>query len=136
MRLNSDIKSTRSKGIIAQYLTKSNPRRFKNMDKREISQEFDEFFKQTQDTVFLLLGEAGSGKSLSLQMKFLEDLKAWQMGKPLPIFFNLADEVDLGRVFRRINANVGCILSPDFYRTEILVHRPLRRRTGWGPLSN
>jgi hypothetical protein len=29
LSLNSDIKSTRSKGIIAQYLTKSNPRRSK-----------------------------------------------------------------------------------------------------------
>jgi serine/threonine protein kinase len=121
LSLNSDINSTRTKGIIDQYLIKSNPKYSKKEAKHEINQEFAEFFEKKDEIVFVLLGEAGSGKSLSLQLKFLEDLDSWEPGKPLPIFFNLANEVELERIFRRINTSIGCNLSPDS-PTETAIH--------------
>jgi len=43
----------------------------------------------------LLLGSAGSGKSIALQIKFIEAIENWNLGKALPIYFNLANGTDL-----------------------------------------
>jgi serine/threonine protein kinase len=59
LSLNSDINKTRSKGIIEQYLVQANPRKFKSESTQKIEQEFDDFFGQQEDKVFVILGEAG-----------------------------------------------------------------------------
>ena len=54
----------------------------------------DDFFKSNND-IFLLLSEAGSGKSTSLQIKFIDAVEKWDSGMPLPIYFNLANGINI-----------------------------------------
>ena len=41
--------------------------------------------------VFALLGQAGCGKSITLQKIFVESIINWKKGDPVPIYFNLAN---------------------------------------------
>jgi predicted GTPase len=51
--------------------------------------------KLEKRAVIILLGSAGSGKSSILQKMFIESVKGWKSGDPIPIFMNLAIHYDL-----------------------------------------
>lgn len=51
--------------------------------------------KKFQKRAVILLGSAGSGKSSILQKIFIEAVKVWRSGDPIPIFMNLAIHNDL-----------------------------------------
>ncbi|MDR0329577.1 MAG: hypothetical protein LBH99_02805 [Rickettsia sp.] len=59
----------------------------------------------------LLLGVAGAGKSITLQLKFIEAVKNWQPGNPLPIYFNLASNIDLIKIIDSLNNELGTNLK-------------------------
>jgi len=46
----------------------------------------------------LLLASAGSGKSTTLQIKFIESVNKWTLGKSIPIYFNLANETEINKI--------------------------------------
>ncbi len=60
----------------------------------------------------LLLGNAGSGKSIMLQLKFIEAISSWTPGKPLPIYFNLANNIDIDKIFDSINKELRTNIVP------------------------
>ena len=114
LSLNSNILAIREKGIVEQYTTGINPKLFQNLKVRKLREEFDDFLvteKNSARKVMVLFGEAGSGKSLSLQLRFIDEVEKWDVTKPLPIFFNLANEFDLEEVIRKINNNLSCNLE-------------------------
>ena len=57
----------------------------------------DGFFKSKKD-IMLLLASAGSGKSTALQIKFIEAINDWKSGDSLPIYFNLANGIDIKKI--------------------------------------
>ena len=54
-----------------------------------------------------IFGSAGSGKSIALQLKFMEAIQNWAKSQPLPVYFNLANGVDLKSVISSINLALG-----------------------------
>ena len=55
--------------------------------------KIDEFCKKSGPGIFVLFGQAGTGKSIALQLKFIETVYEWEFEKksPIPIFVNMAD---------------------------------------------
>ena len=51
----------------------------------------------------LLIAQAGSGKSSSIQIKFIDAIEKWSYEKPLPIYFNLANGIDIEKVIHLID---------------------------------
>ena len=51
----------------------------------------------------LLLASAGSGKSTALQIKFIDAVNQWKTGQPLPIYFNLANGIEIEKVLQSID---------------------------------
>ena len=45
----------------------------------------------------------GSGKSIAVQLKFIEYIEKWKLGDPLPIYFNLANGIQLEKIFQNLN---------------------------------
>ncbi|WP_341761071.1 hypothetical protein [Candidatus Tisiphia endosymbiont of Thecophora atra] len=86
--------------------TKLNPYRYANLDTKDLSIEIDNFWNG-QKEVMLLLGTAGSGKSITLQLKFMEAVGKWKPGDPLPIYFNLASNIDLVEIIDSLNKELG-----------------------------
>ena len=66
----------------------------------------------------LLLGEAGSGKSIGLQIKFMDAINAWKLGDPLPIYFNLANNIDLLQILDSINNELGTNITIDNIKNQ------------------
>ena len=118
--------SVKEKGIVQQYVAGNNPRLFKNLKLKRLEEELDEFLVvknfekeiSNKKKVLVLFGEAGSGKSLSLQLRFIQEIFEWDASKPLPIFFNLANEVDLEEVIKKINNNLSCNLQLKEFSTQ------------------
>ena len=69
------------------------------------------FGEQKVKEVFLLLGTAGSGKSIILQLRFINAITSWKSGDPLPIYFNLANGTDLSDVLLKMNQELKTDLS-------------------------
>lgn len=87
----------------------------KNLDAQryDLFQSIDNFISgTTQSQVFLLLGEAGAGKSVVLQLKFIEAIHNWHAGEPLPIYFNLANGTNLEEILLKLNQELGTDLTP------------------------
>ena len=103
-------------------LVENNPKRFKHQAAEDIRQELEKFCndKTGDENLLVLLGEAGSGKSLALQLRFIKEIEEWKYGeKALPVFFNMADEVDLEKVIIRINSVLGCNINLNVASEEI-----------------
>jgi hypothetical protein len=49
------------------------------------------------------LGKAGSGKSVVLQQMFIKCINEWNETKPLPIFFNLANNTSLTKILQALD---------------------------------
>ena len=66
----------------------------------------------------LLLGEAGSGKSIGLQIKFIEAINVWKPGDQLPMYFNLANNIDLNKILNTLNNELGTNLTIDNIKNQ------------------
>ena len=53
--------------------------------------------------MMLLLGPSGSGKSTSIQINFIEAINNWTKDKPLPIYFNLANNINIKNILTSID---------------------------------
>lgn len=68
----------------------------------------------------MLLGSAGSGKSAVLQQMFEQAIEEWQEGDALPIYFNLANEVEIGKIIKSIDQELNTDIQK--YLKGSLVH--------------
>jgi hypothetical protein len=93
-------------------VTTLNPDRYKDLKTEELFTKIDKFFGKDYDNeVMLLMGSAGSGKSIALQLKFMEAVAQWKQGDPLPIYFNLASNIEIEAVIKNFNSTLGTNLK-------------------------
>ena len=122
--LNEDIFHTRDV-YITQEATALDPYRYKNQKIEDLQAKIDAFFRaevNAEKEVFLLLGAAGSGKSIVLQLKFVEAVNDWKTGDPLPIYFNLANGIELPDILAKLNQELKTDLSLDNNLKNYRVH--------------
>ena len=98
LNLNSEMQKI-SKQMIPVLLR--NDEKVQEFEKYQDSQEFLERFPKEKEAVLLILGSAGSGKSTILQSRFLKSVEEWNLDKPIPLFMNLANEIDILKEFKR-----------------------------------
>ena len=110
--LNSDIFETKEK-YLKQYLVSADPSLYSEQEFHLLNEKMDEFCKKDESGIFVLFWQAGTGKSIALQLKFIETVQEWEFEKksPIPIFFNMADVVDLHKALNKINKLLGSNLS-------------------------
>ncbi len=111
--LNEDIKQTRDE-FINLRTTNNDPSKYKNLpvDKADLFEQINKFLTpKNEQQVMAIFGSAGSGKSIALQNKFLEAVQKWKSGEPLPIYFNLANGIDLQSILNSINTELGTNLK-------------------------
>ncbi|WP_342267925.1 pentapeptide repeat-containing protein [Candidatus Tisiphia endosymbiont of Empis tessellata] len=106
---NQNIENTKNL-YIELYSTGLDPYRYAKLKTDILSSKIDNFWG-SQKEVMLLLGVAGAGKSITLQLKFIEAVKNWKIGDPLPIYFNLASNIDLVKIIDSINNALGTNLK-------------------------
>ena len=106
--LNEDILETKQLHI-NQNITSRDPERYPNLDTEDLFKKIDSFLlpNQKQYQVMAVFGAAGSGKSIALQLKFIEAIRNWQTSQPLPIYFNLANGIELKTVIDSMNQVLG-----------------------------
>ena len=106
--LNEDILETKQLHI-NQNITSQDPEKYKNLDTEDLFQKIDSFLlpDQKQHQVMAVFGSAGSGKSIALQLKFIEAIRNWQTSQPLPIYFNLANGIELRTIIESMNQVLG-----------------------------
>jgi len=111
--INEDIEQTKDLYIKSE-VTSLNPYKYANLETQDLSTKIDKFFDKNSDReVMLLLGVAGSGKSIALQLKFMEVIEKWKLGEALPIYFNLASNIDFKKFFESLNNELGTNLKFD-----------------------
>ncbi|WP_342269666.1 WD40 domain-containing protein [Rickettsia endosymbiont of Orchestes rusci] len=107
--INEDIERTKDL-YINLYTTELNPYRYAKLKTDVLFSKIDDFW-DGQKEVMLLLGVAGAGKSITLQLKFIEAVNNWKPGNPLPIYFNFASNIDLVKVINSFNNELGTNLK-------------------------
>ncbi len=95
--INEDIEDTQ-KCFIPLQVTTLDPDKYKDLDTHDIFETLDQKFFNADTQVFLLLANAGYGKSIVMQQKFIEAVNEWEIDHPLPVYFNLADNIDLDKI--------------------------------------
>lgn len=95
--LNKDLMFIQDKYI---ELKASNfdPEKYDNVFFYDLNQNIDDFFERKsveKEQVFILLGSSGSGKSTLLQLKYLQGLLNWKKNDAIPLYMNLAIEMDI-----------------------------------------
>jgi WD40 repeat protein len=88
--INQDVEEAKQL-FIELKSTSIDPYKYKNLKTEKLFTKIDNFFQNSTNKVFLLLGATGSGKSTTIQLKFIEAVNSWQAGDPIPIYFNLAN---------------------------------------------
>ena len=109
--INRDIDKTKDL-YISLNTTTLNPNKYKDLKTEELFTKMDSFLGSDKQ-VMALFGSAGSGKSIGLQLKFIEAINSWSAGKALPVYFNLAGGIDLDTVIRSLNTELGSNIQVD-----------------------
>ena len=106
--LNDDIHTTKELYIDLR-VTLEDPERYGEQETEDLFQRIDTFFApdQLKHQVMALFGSAGSGKSIALQLKFIEAIQKWEKGRSLPLYFNLANGIDLKSAVNSMNSELG-----------------------------
>ena len=106
--LNEDILQTKELHI-SQKVTHLDPERYKDLKTDDLFQKVDSFLlpEQREQQVMVVFGAAGSGKSIALQLKFIEAVRNWKTSQPLPIYFNLANGIELATIINSMNRVLG-----------------------------
>jgi len=103
--LNPEMKKI-EKNFIKLMANNLDPERVEQVKSFDLQQDIDEFLyksKKDDPTVYVLLGSSGSGKSTVIQKKYIETLNKWTIHDPIPLFINLATEVDLKTRWKWLN---------------------------------
>ena len=106
--LNEDILETKQLHI-NQNITSRDPERYPKLNTEDLFKKIDSFLlpNQKQYQVMAVFGAAGSGKSIALQLKFIEAIRNWQTNQPLSIYFNLANGIELKTIIDSMNQVLG-----------------------------
>ena len=106
--LNEDIHQTKELHI-NQNVTLLDPEKHKDLKTEDLFKKIGGFLipDQKQHKVMVIFGSAGSGKSIALQLKFIEAVRNWKSGQPLPIYFNLANGIELETILNSMNRVLG-----------------------------
>lgn len=112
LSINEDIHQTR-KLHINQNVTSQDPDKFKDLETEDLFKKVDEFLlpEQNKHQVMVIFGSAGSGKSIALQLKFIDAVRSWEIGQPLPIYFNLANGIELETIIQSMNRTLGTYIT-------------------------
>jgi hypothetical protein len=78
-----------------------------------------EFIDSKEEKLLLLLGNAGSGKSIYLQLAFLDYMENWDSSKPLPLYFNLANGTNLREVVNSLQAELKVNLNDYLFEKSL-----------------
>ena len=103
--LNPEMKKI-EKNFIKLMANNLDPERVEQVKSFDLQQDLDEFLyksKKEDPTVYVLLGSSGSGKSTVIQKKYIETLNKWTINDPIPLFINLATEVDIKTRWKWLN---------------------------------
>ena len=121
--LNEDIFETK-KTFIDLKITARDPERTKDQVVEDLFIRIDSFLAAApeEQQVMAIFGSAGSGKSIALQLKFIESIKNWGKSKPVPIYFNLANGIDLKTIMNGINAELGTNLNIQTLENKIQLY--------------
>ena len=106
--LNEDVLQTKEQ-YISQSVTHLDPEKYKELKTEELFLKIDNFLmlEQREHQVMTIFGAAGSGKSIALQLKFIEAVRRWKTSQPLPIYFNLANGIELRTIIDSMNQILG-----------------------------
>mgnify|MGYP000859612344 CR=1 FL=1 len=106
--LNEDILQTKQLHI-DQNITSLDPEKYKDLNTEDLFRKIDTFLlpDQKKHQVMVVFGSAGSGKSIALQLKFIEAVRNWQTSQPLPIYFNMANGIELRTIIDSMNQVLG-----------------------------
>jgi DNA replication protein DnaC len=122
LSLNQNIVESRQ-DFIPLKTTTIDPFKFSNLATRPLFEQIDQFF-QSEHTSFLLLGAAGCGKSVALQLKFIEAIDEWKLGNPLPIYFNLANTTTtptLKNILQELDRSIETNIVPHLATVHLYV---------------
>ena len=99
------------KSIIPLMISQIDPTKYqiKLEDYTFLKQEMEQFIytNEQKEKVFVLLGSSGSGKSTFLQLNYLNYLRTWKEGYPVPIYINLSVEEELISQWHQICKSLG-----------------------------
>ena len=117
--LNEDILQTKELHI-NQNVTLGDPEKYPDLDTEDLFQKIDSFLLPTQKKhqVMVVFGAAGSGKSIALQLKFIEAVRKWKTSQPLPIYFNLANSIELKTIIDSMNQVLGTHITSQDLRKK------------------
>jgi serine/threonine protein kinase len=106
--INQDIYDIKEKLYIPVRVTRMDPQRYKNLPTLDLLDEMKDNFLNKEyieenKQVMLILGNAGSGKSIVMQQKFIDAVDAWESGSALPIYFNMANNINMKDVLRTLD---------------------------------
>ena len=106
--LNEDILQTKEL-YLTQNVTSLDPEKHKDQKTSNLFKKIDTFLSSDKDKhqIMVIFGSAGSGKSIALQLKFIEAIQQWESGKPLPVYFNLANGLELKMIIDSMNRVLG-----------------------------
>ena len=117
--LNEDILQTKELHI-NQNVTLGDPEKYPDLDTEDLFQKIDSFLLPTQKKhqVMVVFGAAGSGKSIALQLKFIEAVRKWKTSQPLPIYFNQANSIELKTIIDSMNQVLGTHITSQDLRKK------------------
>ena len=80
--LNEDILQTKEL-YLTQTITALDPEKYKDQDTEDLFKKIDNFLlsDQGKQQIMVVFGSAGSGKSIALQLKFIEAIRNWESGR-------------------------------------------------------
>lgn len=101
-------------------VTTKDPNRYKKLSLTKLESEIKNFlFDNSPCQIMLLLGEAGSGKSIALQRVFMDQINKWKFGNPLPIYLNLAYSIDITESIKNLDDILQTNIFSQLPSTEI-----------------
>jgi serine/threonine protein kinase len=118
--INEDIELTEQL-YIPLNATTQNPEIYKSLPTKDLFKEIDKFLNSKDSQVMLLLGAAGSGKSITLQQKFIEAIYNWNGEKSLPIYFNLATNIELDAILRSLDQELKTNIRDNLKENSVIL---------------
>jgi serine/threonine protein kinase len=124
IKINEDIYEIKNSLYIPTLVTQLDPVRYKSLPTYNLFDKIREFTNSqaVDPQVMLILGEAGSGKSIVLQQKFIDAVENWQDNKfALPIYLNLGHNVKLEASLRALDDELNTGIADNLKNKNVLL---------------
>ena len=95
------------KRFINLFCSDYDPEKNENVIYESLDKIINVFFNQKDCVALVLLGSSGSGKSATLQIKYLQALTQWKKGDSIPVYMNLAVEDNVKERWKWICKAIG-----------------------------